>query len=509
VDTSQIDLIAQLTASPGIRPIPHELRLRFAPATHYLYEWRDYYLECPGADRLYVGIMPARPVAGDVFHFRFENMLGLTTLRPFAGQQPLSPPIHVEVISPKFCEPGEHLNFFCTLLEDLFARAARLPFTYHGLTSRGVTESLRPPSPLFTLHFLRQYAPKLRMALAIIQAAPHRKLSDHPAFVPLAEVAEADADVLVSILHMSREWVPAHGFPLAERLGGHAPARVWQRRPEETLDTPENRFVLASLRQLLTAAEALPAQGWWPKVPMERQALVREATSLLRQAIFHPMFDEVGLMQWLPLTSQVLLRREGYRDLLELWQHFHRARRPLFASLQRAIEVRDIAALYEFWVFFTLVGEIAQLGNETPVIDLCLSDEHGLEWHTVAHFGVEGDLVYNRQLRGYSGPLRPDYTWVRDGRREVVLDAKFRLERQDLEVEQDEDTPQAVARRADLYKMHTYRDALGVRAAVAVYPGEESVFYDYRQKRLPEARLEDVLSGDLSGVGALALKPGA
>ena len=87
----------------------------------------------------------------------------------------------------------------------------------------------------------------------------------------------------------------------------------------------------------------------------------------------------------------------------------------------------------------------------------------------------------------------------------MVLDAKFRLER--LAEDSDDDSPEATARRADLYKMHTYRDALGVRAAVALYPGEVSIFYDRQQKRLDDAKLSDVLNGNLSGIGALVLKP--
>ena len=66
-----------------------------------------------------------------------------------------------------------------------------------------------------------------------------------------------------------------------------------------------------------------------------------------------------------------------------------------------------------------------------------------------------------------------------------------------------------VVRRADLYKMHTYRDALDVRAAVAVYPGDTPVFYDCRLGPLADVSLGEVLNSDLSGIGALAIKPGA
>jgi predicted component of viral defense system (DUF524 family) len=489
-------------------PIPKDLLSKFTPATHYFHEWRDYWLRCSGADRLRVGGEWQAPQFEDWFCVRFENQLGLATLQPYAGQHPLEPPLHVEVISPKFPTLDQHLNFFRALLDDLFARAARLPFTVSAPTGRGVTESLRPPTPLFTLHFLCQCQHKcaLETALAIVLAEPHRKLHDCPDWVPLIEATEADADVLVSILHTPDTWTRARGFTLATRLRGYAPTRVWQRRSEETFDTPENRFVLAFLREVLTAAEALPAQPWWNNVPAERQHVVRQAASLLRRVIAHPLFDDVGAMEHFPSNSQVLLRREGYRDLLNLWQTFHHARRPLFEPLRQAMEVRDVATLYETWAFFALTEDIAVLTDQSPVIDLHLSDKVGLNWQAEARFGAAGKLVYNQSQPSYSVPLRPDFTWMRDGQAEVVLDAKFRLERLALE-DDGEDTPEATARRADLYKMHTYRDALGVRAAAAIYPGTESVFYDHQQKRLAGIKLGDVLNGNLSGIGALVLRP--
>ena len=411
-------------------PVLH--RRDLSPATYYLREWNEYLIEVPLADRVMVGSREAELLIDGLFRLRFENQLGLADIRAFAADKPLGDPLHVEVISPKFPTLADHLDFYRSLLDDLFARAARLPFTISSDTSRSVTEALRPPTPLFTLHFLCQYAATLRNALAMILAAPHRQLHDNPDLVSLAEVTEADADVLLDILHAPERWVRAAGFPLAERLRGYAPTQVWQRRPEETTDTPENRFVLAFLRQVLIAAETLPHQRWWKNVSRERQAIILEAAGLLRQAMGHPIFADLGPLHHLPLTSQVLLRRDGYREMLDLWRRFHQARRPLFAPLQHAMDVRDVATLYEFWAYFALIEEIAVQLGVSPVVDLRLSDERGLEWQAEARFGEAGTLVYNQYQSSYSVPLRPDFTWKQNGQAEVVFDAKFRLERLDM-----------------------------------------------------------------------------
>lgn len=493
---------------PALQPVPDGFGTVFAPATYIAHEWREYFVEFRGADRLHLGSVVLPPVRAGLglFRLRFENQLGLTTIRPYAGATPLAAPLHVEVISPKFQEPGAHLGFLRTLVNDLFARAARLPFTIVAETSRGVNESLQPPSPLFTLHFLCQHGVMLRQALATVLATPHRVLAAYPDQVPLAAAAEVDPDVILRMLQAPEELVPARGLAIARRLRGHAPQRVWQRMPEESSDTPENRFVLAFVRAALAAAEALPTQAWWQNVPTTRQHLIREVVAALRQALTHPVFDGVGQLTSLPAGSQVLMRREGYRELRSLWQLFQQARRPLFEPMRHAIELRDIATLYEVWCFFALAEEIATLTGEAPALELRLNDAQGLGWSAAARFGRGQELLYNAYGRSYSVPLRPDFTWRSRGSETVVLDAKFRMERGQLEPEASK-TAQTSAKRDDIYKMHTYRDALAVRSAVIVYPGDLAVFYDCQSGRQEDVTLHRVLFGDLAGVGALPLRP--
>jgi hypothetical protein len=96
-----------------------------------------------------------------------------------------------------------------------------------------------------------------------------------------------------------------------------------------------------------------------------------------------------------------------------------------------------------------------------------------------------------------------------------VFDAKFRLKATDLSATEDtyEDDVASgqltrVVKRADLYKMHTYRDALGARAAIALYPGDEAVFYDAGTHRQYDIRLGELLgSEERGGIGALPFCP--
>lgn len=494
----------------GLVPAPPGLRSALAPTAGCLLEWRDHYVSWPGATGLRVGDEWFAPVSGDVFRVRFENRVGLASVQAYAGARPLGAPVVVEVLSSKFPTPAAHVDFLRALLDDLFARATRLPFALGGPTARHVAPVPRPPAPLFVLHFLCEAERALDRALAVVLAVPHRALVEHEIRVPMGEVSEVDADVLHAVLHAPEEWVETEDGPLGAHGARYTPAHVWQRRPRETFDTPENRFVLGFLRRLLDAAAALASSPLWRFVPAPRRALVERVRGSLRRAAAHPAFAEVGALHQIPHRSQVLARRDGYRELRELYERFLSARRPVFARLDEAIPLRDIATLYEVWAFLALAEECGA-ALEAPVeIDLPPFDESDPQRGGEARIGQRGRLVYNRSMtkHSYSLPLRPDFTWMWDGRPEVVLDAKLRLERTSLETEDEDERPATVAKRADLYKMHTYRDALGVRAAVAVYPGDETVFYARKGGRRPVSfGLAELLDGELEGIGALALKP--
>jgi uncharacterized protein len=473
-------------------------------------------LELPGVERLRVGSVEYGTDHGEWFQLRFENELGLARIQPIAGGRPLGPGLVIEVLSPKFSQPAVHLEFYRSLLADLFQRAVRLPFTINAKTERSVLEALRPPTPLFTLYYLNQHAGELEAALAVILASPHRLLTDEEALVRLEAVRQVDADVLLDVLHSPARWVKAGGHPLSSRLGGYVPSHVLQRLPEETFDTPENRFVLHFLGQLINAADDLTAQPWWNSVPVERRKCIQQTRSLIQQTGQHPMFEEVGEQHLLPLHSQVLLRRDGYRQMLTLWQQFHQARRPLFEPLQKAMELRNVAELYEFWVFFALTEQIGELLGVVPSLELRTSDEHGLQWNTKAHFGQQRTLVFNHSFQrswsnfhSYSTALRPDFTWVVDGKPQCVLDAKFSFTPVEFESgeEEDERHTRSQPKLENLYKMHTYRDALHVKSAVIVYPGNVNTFFDVQQGRLAHCDMIRLLQGEIIGIGAIAMHP--
>lgn len=484
-----------------------------APSRFCLIEWIDYRLRVEPQTPLQVllGSSSLEPDPDGYFLIRYENYLGQSRIRvKLTPHQTVTLP--VEVLSSKYRDPDQYRAFYQTLLTTLHRQAVQLPFAINAPAQVAVAEVAAPPSPLFVYHFFRHYDRALRLAVEMILAEPHRQLADEPQWLPLPQATDLNPEVILAMLTHPEYLVKTNSeaIPFAARLRQKAPSHVWQRLSRETFDTPENRFVQACLGEFQHWLETLPTMPWWPMAPPATQIELRDLTGYLGQVQRDPLFDEVSQMVVFPASSQVLLRRNGYRELLQLWRLFHLARRPLFADLAAAIELRDVATLYEYWCFFELIEQFSLISGKAPTCSLTVTDTEGLRYEALAEWPQFGKLVYNltfgRPKGSYSVSLRPDFVFYPTGAtRPIIFDAKFRFVYADWDNE-DNETPERLAKRADLYKMHTYRDALKAQAAVVLYPGDSSVFYSLIGDKKVDIALKDIMS--VEGVGAIRLEPG-
>lgn len=494
---------------PGrIMPVPAHLRLELAPATWCIYEWTEYHGRFPGADRLRVGSQWLMPAIDDIFAITFANQLGLTSITPYCGERQVGDRLHLEVLATKFAGPDASIRFLRAILEDLFSRSTALPFLLSAPTGRRVRDAFRPPNLLFAFHFFRHHHDRLLRAVQAVLGHPHRMLSDEAAMVRVHQVRRIEPEAMRLMLQTARGDVIGAASALTglERL---RPERVLQRLPVETLDTPENRFVVAICRAMLTTVERIRRAPWFgtSAVQDDDRRRIAHVGEHLRMLTTDPRFAGLDLTGPMPSQSRVLQRRDGYRELSQLWQVFQRARQPVFEDLDAAIDLGNIADLYEYWVLFELVDRFSTLTGEEPRWSGLLS-EFGQPAHGLAvRFAGAGTLRYNPTYTGYSCiGLRPDYVWQRPDGDLIVMDAKFRMRTPSLETDPDGPTMQGY-KTDDIQKMHTYRDALApVRAAIVLYPGTETMFRTTSGESRPLS-LVDVVSGDLDGIGALPVSP--
>ncbi len=308
--------------------------------------------------------------------------------------------------------------------------------------------------------------------------------------------------------------------PLHTQLGLASVAeRVLVPRRSRDLDTLENRFVkfaLGEFRTFLTHAQRVfeSCAGWGASAALSRRLAAKVEDWLGRS-----LFREVGEMRFAPLGSPVLQRKAGYRELLRWWLRFRTAAELSWEGGEELFHAgqRDVASLYEYWLFFELLGWFCQKcrgGNRPAVEELIDGLEEGspnLRLRKRMELGpfvgtfagqnrrLNARFAYNRRFEvtqdrhaggSWTRRLHPDYTltfWPEDlseadaERQELLVhvhfDAKYRVE--DLEglfgaegADDADDEVEGNYKRQDLLKMHAYRDAIKrSQGAYVLYPG--------------------------------------
>ncbi|MGB3212459.1 MAG: DUF2357 domain-containing protein [Desulforhopalus sp.] len=146
------------------------------------------------------------------------------------------------------------------------------------------------------------------------------------------------------------------------------PNQITSSTSEETIDTPENRFVkyvLKYMDNLLISIEetiiAIRPQPAWSTVFIERELL--PLRSKMEQVLSMNFFHRVGEISGLELGSPVLQRKLGYREVLQIWLKVNAAARLAWKGGEDLHQggQRDIPTLYEYWVFFNLWSIIEKL----------------------------------------------------------------------------------------------------------------------------------------------------
>lgn len=483
---------------PLTTPLTVRMKGQSADVGNVVFEWVEYIVACEGADALRVGTEVVPPIVASHFAVRFENRLGYSTLQPLRAGVAWGPSRRVEVVSPKLGAYEAHRAFTDALINRLYRHGVEKVFDFAGTTNLGAAGPQGRRSLLFALHYLVLVADELLAALDTVCERPHMSLVERRDIKRTALISRGGRELVESLLRGRGTWDPARHLATGRALGGFLPSHVETVRGDETTDNPENRFVLMVLSQLAELIQRMQDAAWWKKVPEVRRTRLTDLRYALIRRTDHPSFADVESAIAVPSQSRVLTRREGYRQLYSCWSVLSQAAAPLLSDIELAVELRTVDKLYEQWCFFELADQIAAALKETP--EFRLSSLGPLAWNATAKF-LTGELVYNATQCGYSLPFRPDLTWKRGAIPVAVFDAKFRAEMPDKSVDAISDP-----RRADLDKMHAYRDALGIASAVVLYPGSELLWFPATPAHAPATDLQGVLDG-WSGIGAMSFRP--
>ena len=351
-------------------------------------------------------------------------------------------------------------------------------------------------------------------------------------------------------------------LPLGEEttIGDHinsVPRRLSVSYKKDMVDVAETRFVKFVLHSFASFCSNIQqCDNAKSRLKTEAEMMANK----LARWLSHSFFLGVSNLQTMTLNSPALQRKEGYREVLQAWMMSKLAAQITWKGGDNVYQAgkRNVAALYEYWVFFKLLDIV----KETFHLELTEEDEKKLVKPDHDHINLElrqgrrimiggiyrtdtrllkVRLYYNRtfstsdQLEksgSWTTSMRPDYTlsiWpgnIEEGEAEeqdlivhIHFDAKYKLNsillnekdpdethtfsEEDTDLSEEElimnqekqEEEKGIYKRVDLLKMHAYKDAIRrTSGAYILYPGSENK----RLKGFHEV---------LPGLGAFCLSP--
>jgi len=306
------------------------------------------------------------------------------------------------------------------------------------------------------------------------------------------------------------------------------PTKIDSTKKAESIDTAENRFIKHALEEFLFFCENCELNfEKYSTAKFESRLLATKISTSLNQSFFKQILRPSSLK----LNNPVLQRKSGYREVLSAWLKFDLAAKLIWHGGDNVYDAgkKDIATLYEYWLFFTLLDLLEEVFEIEPksIAELIQYDKGQLllnlkQGTAIAMKGVYKSLSrnlniqfsYNRSFGGgktfpnsgsYTTTLRPDYTlsiWpaeiteARDAEKTELIthihfDAKYKVknfyeliskskdeeltEKENIELikEEEEEAKKGTFKNQDLLKMHAYKDAIRrTGGAYVLYPGE-------------------------------------
>ncbi len=310
----------------------------------------------------------------------------------------------------------------------------------------------------------------------------------------------------------------------------------------DTTDVAENRFVKFVLNAFLGFCLSI-RNNKYAQERLRNEA--DEVCQQLFQILAHPLFRRLGTLSSMPLGSPALQKRAGYREILQKWLMFDMAAKLSWEGGEDVYSAgqKNVARLYEYWLFFRLLNEFSRKFHIQPTEkskliqktegNLCLCLKEGTMQvlrGTYIYKGRKLNMVfaYNRTFQytkdyeksgSWSRQMRPDYSlsvWpgdianAEDAEKQDLIthihfDAKYRIANlvNEFRKSNDDDLTaikheeeRGTYKRADLLKMHAYKDAIKRSAgAYVLYPGTENPdpFFNFHEI--------------IPGLGAFAISP--
>ncbi len=362
----------------------------------------------------------------------------------------------------------------------------------------------------------------------------HSQLKNHTETVPISFASNVNQNTLKNILSRPNNLVEVNSdLEIVQKLKGFIPMEIEQTKHEDIIDIPENRFFKYFLELIRDLIEKL--------LENSKEGYINDKLLSFREEVEYYLsnkfFNHISTMEYVPFNSQILQKKEGYREIFQYFLMLEFSFRLSWNEINNQFKgfEKKLSELYEYWCYFKMLKVL----NDLSIKKISFEDVFKINkdnWSISIKKGIgsrkkfkllindhkiDVELFYNLRFsdnpkyRSYSLAFKPDYTLrikIGDEFNYIHFDAKYRSELEivdfyekigsdnQLEEEIDErdelEEKEYVFKDGDIYKMHTYKDSiLMTEGSYVLYPGNKTKQFFESDMIIPS-------------VGAFSLTPG-
>ncbi len=442
--------------------------------------------------------------------------------------------IPIEVRSKKI----DYFNQYSAMIADLSQHALGLIFEVNSPLYQEFELNYRQKETYYEDFMFLEYLfrdENLPSIFEYLSKNLHSQLKNHIEIVPISFASNVNQNTLKSIISKPNNLFKSDAnFEIVDKLNGYLPYEIDQVKHEDIIDIPENRFFKYFLELIQNIVDKL--------LKSSKKGYIQDKLLYFRDEVgyylSHKFFNHISAMDYVPFNSQILQKKEGYREIFQYFLMLEFSFRLSWDEINNQFKgfEKKLSELYEYWCYFKILKVLNDLSVKKVSFEdvfkinkdnWSISIKRGVQSRKSFKLNLHGqnikvDLFYNlrfsdnSQYRSYSLAFRPDYTLlvtIGNDKHYIHFDAKYRseleianlynkIELSDKELDREIDERDSLEEKdyvfkdGDIYKMHTYKDSiLKTEGSYVLYPGSIT-------KKFYESY------GIIPSVGAFSLTPG-
>lgn len=340
----------------------------------------------------------------------------------------------------------------------------------------------------------------------------YSKLEECDEVVPTSFASNIGDKELINILNNPDKLQKTNSdIKLASYLVGFLPIEVGEVDYNDSIDVAENRFFKYFLELVRDLIEKL--------LDNSKEGYIKDKLTFFNEEIVYylsnKLFGDIGTLDYIPFNSQVLQKREGYRDIFQFFLMFEFSFKLSWDELNNQFKgfEKKLSELYEYWCYFKILKVLNEMSSSKVDFEDVFEINKN-NWSMDIKRGHKSikkfklnlfdqdifiELFYNKtfsnntKYKSYSLAFRPDYSlliYLNGERYFIHFDAKYRSELDVInfynkiqdktfsEVENEvnnrdsNENKYRIFKNGDIYKMHTYKDSiLKTEGSYVLYPG--------------------------------------